>query len=298
LVLAGQIDEASEAHQRANQQISLETHLAQERLSTEYALEKSRLKQRHAHEKQVFEDARSVEKLLLESDYQRELSQVKNRATVINQRCLEVAGKKHIDSDVAPRPATLRQDNELKQGTLLPPLVPPNDRDYLNARYKEKAELARRQDEYQRQNADEILAQYQADSPGEENEEQKPGNAKNRSNGHAADTPNGGKKKKKRHRSHGSSRENLPEGIGNESGTGTTESESKESAESESKEGTESGSKEAVDSDAGAGEGEPAAEVTHIATEENLLTDQIGDVGDEMVAEVRGEEPVEMEAEV
>jgi hypothetical protein len=163
LILMGEIDEADSAHARANQQIKLEAAIAQEKLATEYELEKSRRLAKHEQELKVFDDARATERLVLESDYERGLKHLKNREAVVESKNSGPAPRNRPNSELASLPTSLSRLSDSRPTTLLPPLIAPNDRRYVSTKQKARTDLARKQEEFQRRNAEEIMAQYQVD---------------------------------------------------------------------------------------------------------------------------------------
>jgi hypothetical protein len=180
--------------------------------------------------------------------------------------------------------------------TLLPPLIPPNDPSYVNSKQKEKTELARRQDAYQRQNAFDILAQYQVDALEAENEKLKQESAENKS---THDQPHGGGKKKRKHGKGHQSRTKTNDSNG-ESAASIPISSEPDSGEPTVSESVDNGeieldSKELAVSESDGVEGEPSpVQQAPVEVVETLLGDEIGIVGTQVASEVDGDSAEEV----
>ncbi|OHS93538.1 hypothetical protein TRFO_11754 [Tritrichomonas foetus] len=160
LAIAGKIDEADVIHDRAEILSRKEMILAQEQLSRDYEMAKYKLLRKQAEERQNFVETRDHERNLMECQYIEDRRRLDNRDNVVTNRCRKLANKTQISDSVKGLPATLPRDKGTPLGTLLPPLIPPNDPNYVEYKKRKKEAYARKQREYQQKNAEETIALY------------------------------------------------------------------------------------------------------------------------------------------
>lgn len=162
LVIAKEIDQADEVHSKAQKLMQIEMENAQNQLTFDYQNAKAKLVKKHEDEKQTFLQNREHERQLLECVYIEEKNKLYNRDNVVALRCKEVASRKHVSRSVNSLPTQLPRDKGISE-TLLPPLIPPNDPNYVQTRRKEREELNRKRRDYQKKKAEEVLSVYSFD---------------------------------------------------------------------------------------------------------------------------------------
>lgn len=160
LAMTGEIDEADRIHGISEVRMKYEMEEAQNQLSIDYEAAKAKLFQKQYEEKQKFLELRNHENNLLEASYRDEKAKFNNRNFVITSRCHKVASKTHVSRSVNSLPTTLPRDKGIPLGTLLPPLIPPNDPNYMENKRRKREEIARKKREYQKKNADNVLTHY------------------------------------------------------------------------------------------------------------------------------------------
>ncbi|OHT08275.1 hypothetical protein TRFO_04876 [Tritrichomonas foetus] len=148
LAIAGNIDEADKVHRKAEQLSNQEALKAQETLVVDYRKAKRRLLNKQKYEENNLKDERERYRLVLENKYMVEKSKVDNRNNVVNKRATKLANKQILMDSVATWPTQLPQEKGKQLGTLLPPLVPPNEPRYIELRKRRKEELSKLQDDY------------------------------------------------------------------------------------------------------------------------------------------------------
>lgn len=161
LALTGEIDQADFIHEQAQALTEAEQAAAQTQLSADYEQAYAKLLQKQEEETQLLEDTREHGRQLLEREYKRECGYMQNRESVVHTRCTNVAGKTHLSPTVASKPTSLPKGHGTALGTLLPPLIPPNDPEYVRQKKERKAAVAKQQREYQKRNAEQIMKQYE-----------------------------------------------------------------------------------------------------------------------------------------
>jgi hypothetical protein len=172
LALAGEIDAASDAHTAAASVARDETAAAQWHLDADYAVAWAKLLESQRRAQIQLEEGRALERKLLECAWRRREDSLATQEKAAEMRIARKARER--SADVRVRPAALLKDQGTEAGTLLPPLVPPNDPDYTRKKRHKRMLRARQQAEFHRKNADKVLAAYMYVPPPEEPPKKKP----------------------------------------------------------------------------------------------------------------------------
>lgn len=160
LALTGEIDQADFVHAEAERMQEMEMEYAQEILSRDYQIAKEKLLYEQNDEMQMLFDKREHERKILEENYIKEKTRICHRDFVVTTRCTNVSKVKHVSQEIATKPIPVRMDKGKPIGSLLPPLIPPNDPDLLERQRRMREEKIRKCSEYQKKNAETILKQY------------------------------------------------------------------------------------------------------------------------------------------
>ena len=146
LAISGNIDEADDVHRKADILQNQEALKAQNKLVVDYQKAKRRLLRNHKKEEQQFLDERERYRQILDYKYDLEKEKLDNRTNVVNKRYI-AASKEVVKENIAAYPTKLPQDRK-QLGTLLPPLVPPNNPQYVEIRKRRMEEITKLQTDY------------------------------------------------------------------------------------------------------------------------------------------------------
>jgi hypothetical protein len=172
LVVSGEIDEAKEMHGHLEQRRQREIDDSQEQLWCDYESSRAKLCEKQRMEVEAFENAWDHERKLLEAARDKDLERVTNRENVIGS--METHWRCRTDGFwVKTKPTMVPRTGGMPVGSILPPLIPPNDPHFLEKKRQQRKDKAKRSGQFQKRNAEEILAQYQFVPPPEPPKEEK-----------------------------------------------------------------------------------------------------------------------------